>query len=48
MLTHVRYMKMEGYIYEIYKAKYYLFYSQTSGGVWNIKGTWSKTTSAAE
>lgn len=28
MLTHVRYMKMEGYIYEIYKAKYSLFYSQ--------------------
>lgn len=28
MLTHMKYMKMKGYIYEIYKAKYYLFYSQ--------------------
>lgn len=28
MLTRVGYMKMEGYIYENYKAEYYLFYSQ--------------------
>lgn len=36
MLTHVGYMKMEGYIYEIYKAKYCLFFSEPLLG-WGLE-----------